>query len=80
MAPPPNDGGKGDDEKPEIGEYFFGPPSSPSVYSHLISGPFQKVLFDALPHDYPQIALLIQSHARSIETFMPCLVPCEEKK
>ena len=37
-------------------------------YFRAISG----VVRCSLPHDYPQIALLIQSHARSIDTFMPC--------
>ena len=60
-----DDGVKGDDEKPEIGDAKAG------LFTfdfRAISG----VVRCSLPHDYPQIALLIQSHARSIDTFMPC--------
>ena len=59
------DGVKGDDEKPEIGDAEAG------LFTfdfRAISG----VVRCSLPHDYPQIALLIQSHARSIDTLLSC--------
>ena len=58
-------GVKGDDEKPEIGDAKAG---LFIFYFRAFSG----VVRCSLPHDYPQIALLIQSHARSIDTFMLC--------